>query len=138
MQEDKAALVREAFPRILSGDPAAVDQYIASDCVRHDPDGRDVRGRHGAKLFIAALRRAFPDLTANVEDVIAEGDKVVLRYTATATHAGEYLGIAPTGRKVTYSGINIYRVRGGQIREAWQLTDWLSLMEQLGVTVSVG
>jgi predicted ester cyclase len=80
-----------------------------------------------------ALHRAFPDLRVTVGDVIAEGDKVVSRNSVTGTHQGEYMGIPPTGKSVTYNEIFIVRFVNGRIAETWGVVDVLSQMKQLGL-----
>ena len=82
------------------------------------------------------MRAAFPDLQYTVEDQIAEGDKVVTRYTASGTHRGELMGIAPTGSRVEITGISITRVEDGKIEEIWETHDALGMMRQLGVIPS--
>ncbi len=82
----------------------------------------------------ATLYQAYPDLHIAVEDLIAEGDKVVCRNVVTGTHLGEYLGIAPTGKAVAYNEIFIFRFVNGRIAEAWGVVDVLSQMRQLGVS----
>lgn len=89
--------------------------------------------REGFKQFIKMVRDAFPDFHDTVEDLIAENDKVVLRVTCTGTHKGEFMGVPPTGKQVTVSAIAIYRFAGGKAVEHWNVTDRLSLMQQLGV-----
>jgi steroid delta-isomerase-like uncharacterized protein len=79
------------------------------------------------------LLEAFPDLHLTVEDMIAEGDKVVVRNTVTGTHRGEYMGLPPTGKSVTYDEIFIFRFVNGRIAETWGVVDVLSQMKQLGV-----
>jgi predicted ester cyclase len=79
------------------------------------------------------LLRAFPDLQVNVEDLIAEGDKIVSRNTVTGTQQGEYMGLPPTGKSVTYNEIFIFRFVNGRIAETWGVVDVLSQMRQLGV-----
>jgi predicted ester cyclase len=79
------------------------------------------------------MRAAFPDLHYAVEDQIAEGDKVVTRYTASGTHQGELMGVAPTGSRVEIRGISITRIKGGKIEEIWESYDALGMMQQLGV-----
>jgi DNA-binding MarR family transcriptional regulator len=89
----------------------------------------------GAKLLkevFGGLHRAFPDLRVTAEDVIAEGDKVVVRNSVTGTHQGEYMGVPPTGRSVTYDEIFIARFSDGRIAETWGVVDVLSQMRQLG------
>jgi steroid delta-isomerase-like uncharacterized protein len=78
------------------------------------------------------LRTSFPDLTITIEDLIAEGDKVVTRLTARGTHQGTFRGIAPTGRVVSWTGIRIFRIAEGKIVEHWANWDDLSLLQQLG------
>ena len=89
-------------------------------------------GPEGVKQFIAAPRRAFPDFQTTIDDILAQGDKVVVRFTARGTHRGKFQGVAPTGKQVTWAGINIYQITGGKIAETWQLGDALGLMQQLG------
>ena len=82
--------------------------------------------------MFARLRQAFPDLQVTVEDVIAEGDKVVARNTVTGTHQGEYLGLPPTGRSIAYNEIFIFRFANGRIAETWGVVDVFSQLRQLG------
>jgi len=79
------------------------------------------------------LIRAFPDLHITVEDLIEEGDKVVSRNTVTGTHQGEYMGLPPTGKSITYNEIFIVRFVNGRIAETWGVVDVLSQMNQLGL-----
>ena len=85
------------------------------------------------KALFGTLRGAFPDLHLKAEDVIAEGDKVVVRDTVTGTHRGEFIGVPPTGKEVTYDEIFIVRFVNGRMAEASGIVDRLSLMQQLGV-----
>jgi steroid delta-isomerase-like uncharacterized protein len=106
-------------------------EFVASDFVIHAPHG-DVRGRDGAAQFFAMLHQAFPDIHFTIEDQIADGDRVVTRWTATGTHQGEFQGIAPTNRQVRMTGTDIDRFAGGKVIECWTTTDDLGLMQQLG------
>jgi steroid delta-isomerase-like uncharacterized protein len=90
-------------------------------------------GREGVRQIVSAFRRAFPDLTFEVHDVIAEGDKVVARVTIHGTHQGELMGIPPTGKRASVGAIDIMRVEGGKLAEHWGVTDNLAMMQQLGV-----
>lgn len=92
----------------------------------------DATGAQVLKEVFGRLHRAFPDLHITVEDVIEEGDKVVSRNTVTGTHHGEYMGIPPTGKSITYNEIFIVRIAGGRIAETWGVVDVLSQMKQLG------
>jgi predicted ester cyclase len=111
------------------------DEILSPDYVDHvvkGPEAQTVRGPDALKQAAAMFRAAFPDLTYSVEDVVAEGDKVVARFSATGTHLGEFMGVAPTGRKITYTGFDMSRISGGQIVEAWASYDALALMQQIG------
>jgi predicted ester cyclase len=134
MSAENEAIVRRAFDEIGQGELAVADEIIATGFVRHDLGGNfpDVTGPEGVKRLIAALRAAFPDIQTTVEDVISGGDRVVVRFTAQATHEGQFQRIAPTGKRVSWAGINVYRVANGQIQETWQLADTWGLMRQLG------
>jgi predicted ester cyclase len=81
----------------------------------------------------AILLRGLPDLHLTIEDLIAEGDKVVMRASVTGTHKGEYMGVQPTGKSITYNEIFIFRLAGGRIAEMWGVVDVFSQMKQLGV-----
>jgi predicted ester cyclase len=85
-----------------------------------------------AKQEAADFRRGFPDVISTIEDLIAEGDKVVARWRSRATHQGEYMGIAPTGNRVEFTGISFYRIEGGKIAQSWNSEDQLGLMRQIG------
>ena len=138
--EENKALVLRAFAEFLNtGDTTLVDQYVAPEFVRHALDGGpDVQSPEGVKMFVGALRAAFPDLEMVIEDIVAEDDKVVVRYTARGTHKGGFRGAAPTGNQVTWAGINIYREEGGQVMETWQLGDRLGMMQQMGLVPPMG
>jgi len=139
VEENKALARRVMADVVNTGNMALVDELVAPGFVRHDlGGGPDIVGPEGVKLLVAALRATFPDIQMTIEDVIAEGDKLVVRYTARGTHSGGIQGIAPTGRKVTWAGINIYRGEGGKVVETWQLSDGLGLMQQLGVVPPIG
>ena len=91
--------------------------------------------RSQTKDLIRAFYRAFPDYTHTPEEILAVGDRVVLRTTNRATHSGDFQGIAPTGRRITFGQIAIYRIAGGKISQIWEEADLLGLMQQLGATV---
>ena len=138
--EDNKALMRRGFEELVNtGNMALVDENVAPDFVRHDlGGGPDIVGPEGVQLFVGALRAAFPAIQMTVEDVIGEGDRVVVRYTARGTHSGAFRGVAATGRKVAWAGINIYQEKGGKVVETWQLADVMGLMQQLGVIPQPG
>jgi steroid delta-isomerase-like uncharacterized protein len=110
-----------------------IDELVEPDVLFHAPVPTGATGAQALKQVWAVLLRAFPDLHVTVEDVIAEGDKVVCRNTVTGTHQGEYMGLPPTGKSITYNEIFIVRFAGGRIAETWGVVDVFSQMRQLGV-----
>ena len=113
------------------GELGRIDELFAPDFVRHDP-GRELHGPEENRQFIEGLRTAFPDLHVTIDDQIAEGDKVCVRYRFEGTHRGAFLGIAPTSKRIAYSGILIYRVLNDKIAEQWTEFDLLGFLKQLG------
>jgi predicted ester cyclase len=114
-----------------------IDEIADPNCVIHQPDGvggNDLRGREALKQLVKMYYAAFPDLRFTVEDQIAEGDKVVTRWSSEGTHKGELMGIAPTGKHAAgVTGISIDRYSGGKFVEGWGNWDTLGLMQKLGV-----
>lgn len=134
MSEQNKALVRRIYDMINSGDLSGADDVIAADAVDHQvPPGVSNRGSAGLRAFVEMFRGAFPDLRITVDDMIAEGDKIVARSTTTGTHKGEFMGIPPTGKQFSIQGIDIVRFAGGKAVEHWGVTDNLDLLQQLGV-----
>ncbi len=114
-------------------------EIYAPDYVLHDPAiPEETRGPEGAKRLAAAYRGAFPDLRTTVGDLIAEGDRVVYRWTASGTHRAALMGIRPTGKRVAVEGIAINRIADGRIAEAWQIFDARGMMHQLSVVPPPG
>jgi predicted ester cyclase len=112
-------------------DMSVADEVFSLDYVRHMPNGRDIRGREAIKQEVAVLRRGFPDLQFTVEDLVAEGDRVAARCTGQGTHRGEYLGIAPTGKRVPFNCIVVFRIAEGRIVEDWVEADVGTMMQEL-------
>jgi hypothetical protein len=128
----------ERFDDVLnSGDEErifkTIDEVVAPDALIRTPLPIEATGAELAKELFARLLRAYPDLHITIEDLIAEGDKVVSRNTVTGTHQGEYMGIPPTGNSVTYNEVIITRFANGRIVETWAVVDVLAQMRQLGV-----
>ena len=115
------------------GNLDAVDEIYAPDFVGHDPGASDWVGAAGVKLVVKRVREAFPDFRETVEEVVAEGDKVVTRFTASGTHQGALRGIAPTGKTFQMAEIGIFRVSNGRIAEKWGMADRLGMFQQLGI-----
>src|SRR5215210_2589747 len=129
--EENKALARRSWESVDA--PDTLGEVYTSDVVWHMPD-QEVRGIEEAKQFIAMFKTAFPDMQATVEDVVAEGDKVVTRVTIRGTHQGESEEFGPaTGGQVETEGITIHRIEGGKIAEEWNSYDNLSLLQQLGL-----
>ena len=132
-EQDKA-LVRQFIDEIFNrGNMRMVDQYFAADFVEHEelPAGIP-RDRDGVVQLTTMLRTAFPDFTATIDDIIAEGDKVVIRMTWRGTQEGEFLGIPPTGKSISIGVIDIIRMADGKAVEHWGQMDSMGMMQQLG------
>ncbi|MEV7401479.1 ester cyclase [Streptomyces sp. NPDC091267] len=110
-----------------------IDEVVDPDVLFHAPVPSGVAGVQALKNVWTVLLGAFPDLHVAVQDVVAEGDKVVYRNTVTGTHRGEYLGLPPTGRSVEYGEMFVVRFDGGRIAEIWGVVDVLAQMRQLGL-----
>ncbi|MFQ5901607.1 MAG: ester cyclase [Thermodesulfobacteriota bacterium] len=138
--EENKAIMRRWYEEVLNkGNLAVVDELIATDCVDHNPLAPELpAGLEGVKQGFTMFRTAFPDVRVTVEDMIAEGDKVVSRLTLRGTHKGEFMGIAPAGKQVTVASIDIVRIAGGKMVEHWDVIDELSMMQQLGVVPPPG
>jgi predicted ester cyclase len=91
-----------------------------------------------ARQEAADFRQGFPDVISTLEDLIAEGDRVVARWRSRATHQGEYMGIPPTGKEVEFTGISVYRIETGKIAESWTVEDELGLMRQISAVAEAG
>ena len=136
--EENKAIVRRGYEAINQNDLDALDEVVASDIIDRNPAPGQAPGLEGVKQFFSSLHAAFPDLHMDVEDMIAEGDKVATRVSMSGTHRGEFMGIDPTGNRVEISGIDILRVAGGKIVEHWGNFDDLGMMQQLGVIPEPG
>ncbi len=128
--EEHKALVRRFVDEFWSGgNLAAADELMAADAVVHEP----VAGTPAELKAVArAIRAAFPDWHSTVEEMVAEGDRVVERWTGRGTHRGEFQGIPPTGQRVAVPGVVFYRIADGKIAEFRGQFDLMSLMQQLG------
>lgn len=113
-------------------DLALADELIAPDVSFRGSLAVETQGLEGFKAYVNTVRAAFPDFHNTIEDLIAEGDKVVARLTYSGTHRGEVFGIAPTDKKVAYSGVAIFRIVDNKIVNGWVLGDMPGLMKQLG------
>jgi steroid delta-isomerase-like uncharacterized protein len=141
MSEENKRVSRRVVEEVFAqGKIDVLDELVADDFVNRDqtippnvsPD------REGLKQLARGYISAFPDLTIRVDDQIAEGDKVVTRWSATGTHQGELLGIPATGKQASVTGITIDRIVNGKIAESWNNWDTLGLLQQLGVVPEPG
>ena len=110
----------------------AIDEYYAQDYVHHDVSRPDVTTLAGYKAWSSALQSGIPDITVAVDDLIADGDMAVKRWTASGIQSAELAGIPPTGKPVRFSGVSIYKFRDGRIVESWYVYDLFGLLQQLG------
>jgi steroid delta-isomerase-like uncharacterized protein len=134
MAQENSSLIRRWFEEVWNkGRIEAIDEMASPDVVGHGQaqHATDI-GLNEFKPFVRALRSAFPDMKINIDYVIEQGDKVVARWTSTMTHKGEFLGFAPTGKKVTVTGTTTQRISGGKIVEGWDNWDQLGLLVQIG------
>jgi steroid delta-isomerase-like uncharacterized protein len=131
-------IVRQFWGLWEEGNIGLVDELVGSDYVNHSPGmPNPPEGPEGIKAVVSMFRAGMPDLRVDIEDVIADGDKVVMRYRIEGTHEGELFGVPPTGRRVSIESITVERVSGGKIREHWRVTDTLDMMQQLGAILDV-
>jgi len=118
---------------VNKGNQAVADELVAADSIDHNPLPGLPPGREGFRLSFITFHAAFPDMNYAIEDVVAEGDKVVVRWKATGTHRGELMGILPTGKHIAVTGVDIFRVEEGRLAELWLSWDQLRMMQQLGI-----
>jgi predicted ester cyclase len=135
--EENKAIIRRLFEAENKRNLTMLDELIAPDFIEGRNTPFELRGSEGYKQFVTALFKAFPDWHETIEDIIAEGDKVCVLLNATATHAGEwnFLGVtlAPTGKKIAYTAVNIWRVVDGEVIERKSVRDLLVFLTQLGL-----
>jgi steroid delta-isomerase-like uncharacterized protein len=136
MSEENKAIVRRWFEEVWNkGRSDAIDEMFAADGIAHglsDDPAAPLRGPAGFRVLHEQFRGAFPDIEVNVEDVIAEGDKVAARCSVRGTHAGDHLGVAASKAPVEFTGIAIVRIKEGKIVEAWNNFDFLKMNKQIG------
>ena len=138
--EQNKALFRQFIEEIFNrGNMSRADELFAPDFVEREelPPGLPP-GREGVKQLTTMLHSAFPDFKFTIDDMIAEGDKVVVRSTWSGTHKGEFMGIPPTGKSVSFGVIDIIRFAGGKAVEHWGQMDSMGMMQQLGAIPAPG
>jgi steroid delta-isomerase-like uncharacterized protein len=132
--EHNKTIVRRFFEEVYNqGDLALIEELFAPSFGGPKSAHYGVHGPEAARRGVAAMRDAFPDIRFTVEELVAEGERVVVRVTFRGTHQGSFMGVAPTGRRVTVAGVELARLSGGRIaEEVWHNYDLLGLLEQLG------
>lgn len=132
MTPDPSRLARD-YARVWDADAPGdlVDRLFGADVVDHNPQPEQGQGREGVRGVIDLYHAVFPDLRVTVDDVVAAGDRVVVRWTAHGTHEGGQLGVPATHREVTMTGIDILRLQDGLIAERWAEANALEMMQQL-------
>lgn len=130
--EDNKALVRRWFEALNKKDLGVFDELCAPDFVHHSASAT-IQGLEPYKQALSGEFTAFPDMHFTIEDIIAEGDTVVVRLMGHGTHQGNLGDIPPTGKQATIRGVTIYRIAGGKLTEQWESFDDLGLLQQLGV-----
>lgn len=134
MSDTNKILVRHFFEEVNKGKIAAlaaVDQLVAPDYVLHDPTAGEVKGKDALRQHLAGFFDAMPDLSMKLEELLAEGDRAVYRFTITGTHKGVLMGFPATGKRLQTTCICIGRLAGGKIAEEWEEWDAHGLFKQL-------
>ncbi len=126
--EENKAIVRRFIEAYNKRNLDAIDDFVAPDYVDHT----NRVDREGLKQLFNMGLTAFPDWHETIEDIVAEGDKVWVRLAYTGTHTGEFMGLAPTGKKITSKAVDIYRVVNGKLAEYWNVTDNVNILKQIG------
>jgi predicted ester cyclase len=126
---DPANVFRRLADEVINGGRlSAIDELVAPDYVDHTGGGD---GPSGYRETLEFVRASFSIMHMTVHDTLSEGDRVAARFVVSATHTGEFMGIAPTGKQVTWEGIGIIRVADGKMAERWNVSDMLGLLEQI-------
>jgi len=138
-EDENKALVRRFYDEVWSkGNVDVAEELFSDDYERHDFRAGNPPGPEGQKQIARAFRAAFPDLTFDIDFLIADGDFVAGRWTASGTHLGPWAGVEPTGKPMRFSAINVFRFSDGKVVELWNHRDDLGLMEQLGASIHGG
>jgi steroid delta-isomerase-like uncharacterized protein len=139
--EQNKAISRRFLVEVFGqGKLAVADEIVAPDHVDHGPSTLPgmPTGPEGSKMVVTIYRNAFPDIHFTIDEQIAEGDKVVTRWTGRGTHKGELAGIPATGKSATVTGVGVDRIVNGKIVESWGIFDQFGMMQQLGIIPAAG
>ncbi len=132
--EKNMAILKKIIQAFNDRDLTVVPTLVTSGFVRHDLASAfmNVKGREQVDDFLQVVLKALPDIQATIEDIFATEERGAMRLTITGTHQGVFQGIAPTGKKVTFSSFNLYRFEAGKLAEFWQLIDVANFLRQIG------
>ena len=133
LPEENKSFVRRIYETFSSGDLNTLDQFISTDVVDHNPNPSQAPGLQGVQDYFREIRGAFTNFRITVEDQVAEGDRVVSRIVFSGKHTGTFFGIAPTGKEITITGMDMAHIENGKLTERWGNEDDLKLMQELGV-----
>jgi predicted ester cyclase len=131
---DEAGMIKRFYTEVIEGGNLdLIDELVSDDFIEHNPMPGQSPSKDGVPFFVKAMRSAFPDLKATtIQPALVDGDFEARYVVLTGTHQGELMGVAPTGRSVEFSGIDIIRIEGGKVVEHWGATDTMTLMQQIG------
>ena len=132
-KENKELVTRIVEDFINKNQPSVADELFAEDFINHSPQFGVAPNLEGLKQMISLFHKGFPDLHLNIEDMIAEDDKVVIRVRSTGTHTGEFMGLKISNRRIDSTQISIIRIEGGKVKERWNVFNQLETMRQLGL-----
>ena len=130
--EENKAIIRRYVDCVNKGQLDVLDQLVSPDIIAHNPVPGQGPGLAGVKQAYVMFMDSFPDALFDLQDLIAEGDKVVARGVVTGTHGGNFLGVPATKKKVTWTGIHIFQLKNGKVTEDWIDLDLLSILQQVG------
>ena len=130
--EENKAVVRRFFDELNRGNVSALDDLLDDQYTGHFTGVPVPMNRQGLKQFVDLSAGPFPDFSHQIEDLLAEDDKVVARVIYSGTHRREFMGLPATGKQVRFSGINIFWLKGGKVVEQWSQSDQLSMLQQMG------
>lgn len=136
--KERAKQYLKAIEEHTDGNIDNLEEFVAEDVVNHNPVSRDditvgeARGIKAFRQHADSILTAFPDLSFDIQDTIAENDRVMVRFVLSGTHDGPFMGIEPTGEEVTMSGIVVYRFADGKIIERWGEANTMGVLKQIG------
>jgi steroid delta-isomerase-like uncharacterized protein len=134
-KEQNAAALGKFAEAVNTENYDLFNEVVASDCVDHDPGPGQVAGPKGYRALFSEMRQAFPDMKAEVAEVVADEDAIAFAYTFTGTHNGPLMGIPATGKKVKIRGMQISKFSDGKMVERWGSSDQLGMLQQIGVNI---